>query len=166
METNPTSSNANHQLDEDIQIIVFSLGSQKYALPIDQVRELVITPPITQVPLTPDYIIGVANVRGSILTIVDLEKRLSADTVHGLNGQSGLQKGYTVVVIKENLTIGVLVKEIPATMPVKSEQMELTPNLIQNQALDKNYLKGVIKHDNEVIIYIDIFALISPEDIQ
>ena len=60
---------------EKVQIIVFKLGDSEYALEIGQIKEVVPTPPISKVPLTPPYIRGIANVRGNILAIIDLEKK-------------------------------------------------------------------------------------------
>src|SRR6478609_4820459 len=62
-----------------IQLIIFKLGSEEYALPIDQIKEVVLTPRIAKMPQTPSYIKGVANIRGSIIAILDLEEKFGID---------------------------------------------------------------------------------------
>ena len=56
-------------------MIIFKLGKEEYALHIDQIKEVVLTPGIAKIPQTPDYIIGVANIRGNIISIVSLNTK-------------------------------------------------------------------------------------------
>ena len=59
------------------QIVVFKLGNEEYGLKIDQIKEVVITPAITKMPQTPSYMKGVANIRGNVIAILDLEEKFS-----------------------------------------------------------------------------------------
>ena len=59
------------------QLIVFKLGTEEYALNIEQIKEVVITPNIANIPQTPSYIRGVANIRGTIIAIVDLNDKFN-----------------------------------------------------------------------------------------
>src|SRR6476620_294583 len=58
-----------------VHLIVFKLGTEEYGIRIEQVKEETITPEITRMPKTPDFIKGVANIRGKIIAIMDLEER-------------------------------------------------------------------------------------------
>src|SRR6478752_3903251 len=62
-----------------IQLIIFKLGTEEYALSIDQIKEVVLTPRIARMPQTPSYIKGVANIRGSIIAILDLEQKFGIE---------------------------------------------------------------------------------------
>ena len=57
------------------QIVVFRLGQEEYGLPIEQIKEVVITPNITRMPQTPAFVKGVANIRGNVIAILDLEEK-------------------------------------------------------------------------------------------
>src|SRR4051812_23565366 len=98
-----------------LQIVVFKLGNEEYGLHIDQIKEVVITPTITKMPQTPDYVKGVANIRGNVIAIFDLEDRFNlARTIQ--------QKGskYTLVVESEDIKLGLLVTEVPNTVSVNA----------------------------------------------
>lgn len=144
-----------------MQLIVFKLGNEEYGLTIDQIKEVVLTPTITKVPLAAQYIKGVANVRGNILAVVDLEDRFS------LNGakQPDVKHNYTLVVESEDVKMGILVKEVPNTLTIADDSIDDSPNIIQDQTNDKNYIKGIVKLPNRLIILIDIFKVIAKEEV-
>ncbi|GAB3816253.1 hypothetical protein GCM10028895_11270 [Pontibacter rugosus] len=60
---------------EMVHLIVFKLGTEEYAIKIDQVKEVTSTPAVTRMPRTPDFVKGVANIRGDIIAIMDMERR-------------------------------------------------------------------------------------------
>ncbi len=60
-----------------VHLIVFKLGTEEYGIRIEQVKEVTITPEITRMPKTPAFIKGVANIRGDIIAIMDLEERFN-----------------------------------------------------------------------------------------
>lgn len=152
--------------EEDIQnfqIIVFKLGQEEYALMIDQIKEVVITPNISKVPLTPSYIKGVANIRGEILAIVDLEEKFGL-----LSSEESTTKKdgyYSLVVESERLNMAILVKEVPNTLSVTQGDIDESPNLIADQQGEKNYIKGIVKLADRIIILIDIYSVIDKDEI-
>ncbi len=145
------------------QLIVFKLGSEEYALMIDQIKEVVITPAITKVPLTSKFIKGVANIRGSVLTIIDLEERLGL--YHSNELQIDDKINYTLVVENEDLKLGILVKELPNTLSISEADIDQSPNIIHDHQVDKNYIKGIVKYQKRLIILIDIYKIITKEDV-
>ncbi len=60
-----------------VQLIVFKLAGEEYAIAIDNIKEVVLTPGVAKIPKAPDYIKGVANIRGNIIAIMDLEDRFN-----------------------------------------------------------------------------------------
>lgn len=145
------------------QLIVFKLGEEEYALHIDQIKEVVITPTITKVPLTASFIRGVANIRGNILTIIDLEERLSLN--NGINSDKENKPNYTLVVENDSFKMGILVKEVPNTMAILDSDIDQSPNLIHDYNLDKNYIRGIVKLKDRLIILIDIYKIINKDEI-
>ena len=65
------SSVQKNEVSARIQLIIFKLGREEYAMNIDQIKEVVLTPQVAKVPQTEDYIKGVANIRGNIIAILD-----------------------------------------------------------------------------------------------
>lgn len=147
------------------QMIVFKLGEEEYGLLIDQIKEVVITPHITRVPLTAGYIKGVANVRGNILAIVDLEERFGLSPKSGAVDNDSEKPNYTLVVESEDLKMGILVKEVPNTLAISQSQIDQSPNILNNQASDKNYIKGIVTIQNRLVILIDIYKVVNREEV-
>jgi purine-binding chemotaxis protein CheW len=146
---------------KSFQIIVFKLGNEEYALSIDQIKEVVITPNIARIPLTQPYIKGVANIRGNVLAIIDLGERFGITSEEEIN--SGTHR-YTLVVSSDVLKMGILVKEVPNTLRVTDDDIDVSPNIIQDTAIDNNYIKGIVKSGSRMIMLIDIFRVITRED--
>lgn len=145
------------------QIIVFKLGSEEYGLPIDQIKEVVLTPSITKVPLTSDYIIGVANIRGNILAVVDLEDRFDLLSPIGSNIET--KYNYTLVIESEELKVGILVREVPNTLAIAEKDIDLSPGLLSDGNNDRNYIKGIVKLPQRLIILVDIFKIFAKDEV-
>lgn len=151
---NQTKDNQTAQ-GRTFQIVVFKLGSEEYALQIDQIKEVVLTPTITRMPQTPEHIKGVANIRGNIIAIVDLRERF------GLGENNGVGK-YTLVVESEQFKMGVLVPEVPNTLAISESAVDQS---LMNMEGEHNYIKGIVKLDTRLIILIDIFKVMELKDI-
>lgn len=144
--------------EETYQLIVFDLGKQAYALLLEEVREVVITPPLSKVPLAPEYVAGVANIRGNIFAILDLEKKIS------LEDSKRKEEHYTLVLEDNQLQAGVLVNEVPRTLEVGSNQIDFSPELTNSQNGEKEIVKGIIKDGERLIILLHIKQLINFEN--
>lgn len=141
-----------------LQIVVFRLGQEEYGLQIDQIKEVVITPNVTRMPQTPAYVKGVANIRGNVIAIFDLEERFNLSK----GGQHTGGK-YTLVVESEEVKLGLLVNEVPNTINVNASDLDESVSIINDANTDSNYIKGIIKSNNRLIILIDIFRVIDQD---
>src|SRR6188768_235318 len=94
-------------VSSNFQIIDFKQGEEEYALHIDQIKEVVITPNITRMPQTPSFVRGVANIRGNIIAIIDLEEMFGLKRTNA----NHIGKNFTLVVQSEDLKMGILVNE-------------------------------------------------------
>jgi purine-binding chemotaxis protein CheW len=146
---------ANHS---KMQIVVFRLGQEEYALQIDQIKEVVKTPAITPMPQSPKYIKGVSNIRGNIIAIVDLEERFSLEQ-HATE-QSGTKGEYTLVVESDEVKMGVLVRDVPNTLAIADSAIDRSMIGVD----DQGYVKGIVKIDKRLIILIDIFKVMSQRE--
>ena len=149
----------------NLQIIIFKLGEEEYALHIDQIKEVVITPPISRVPLTPKYIKGVANIRGDILAIVDLEIKFNLVSEDDITDASK-SANYSLVVEGKNINMAILVKEVPNTLSIAEKDIDFSPDIINDTTNNKDYIKGILKKDERLIILIDIFKIFPKEEIE
>lgn len=151
--TPATNGNGNRNL----QIVVFKLGQEEYGLHIDQIKEVVITPTITRMPQTPSFVKGVANIRGNVIAIFDLEERFNL-----IRTQTTGNK-YTLVVESEDVKMGLLVNEVPNTVTVNAADLDESVGIINDVSTESNYIKGIIKSGQRLIILIDIFKVIDQE---
>lgn len=141
-----------------LQIVVFKLGNEEYGLHIDQIKEVVITPAITRMPQTPSFVKGVANIRGNVIAIFDLEDRFNLT-------RTILDRGskYTLVVESDDVKLGLLVNEVPNTISVNASDLDEGVGIINDSSSDSNYIKGIIKSGQRLIILIDIFKVIDQD---
>ncbi len=152
---NTDQSKGSHR---SLQIVVFKLGNEEYGLHIDQIKEVVITPNITKMPQTPSYVKGVANIRGNVIAIFDLEDRFNLTRTIQERGSK-----YTLVVESEDVKMGLLVNEVPNTVTVNRSDLDESVGIINDANAESNYIKGIIKAGNRLIILIDIFKVIDHE---
>ena len=156
-----TRENDNEQKGKVSQIVVFKQGEEEYAMHIDQIKEVVITPGITKLPQTPEYVLGVANIRGNIIAILDLEQKfgLKKDGT-----REGREKNFTLVIESEEFKMGVLVNDVPNTLSVYESEIEESLNVIHDSSMEQNYIKGIVKKDGRLIIMIDTLKIVNASD--
>ena len=156
-------SEIKQQLEDQVtiqQIVVFKLGQEEYGLPIDQIKEVVITPTITRMPQTPDYVKGVANIRGNVIAILDLEEKFGLSS----GEQSTVQSHFTLVIESEEYKMGILVREVPNTLSISSSAIE--NSVFTGEQGEQSYITGIVKLEKRLIIMIDIFKVINEQEAQ
>ena len=161
-ETKQTTKGTEPKLTSTQQIVVFKLGQEEYGLHIDQIKEVVITPTITRMPQTPPYVKGVANIRGNVIAILDLEEKF------GLQRNTESEKtgnNFTLVIESEEYKMGILVREVPNTLSISSSSVEDSIFTGDHQQ-EQSYITGIVKMDKRLIIMIDIFKVINEQEAQ
>ncbi|TPE43224.1 chemotaxis protein CheW [Pontibacter mangrovi] len=158
----PVSEAAREQVaPEMVHLIVFKLGGEEYAIRIDQVKEVTLTPTITRMPRTPEYVKGVANVRGDIIAIIDLEKRFQIKP----EPAEGVQNSFTLVVEADEYSIGVDVKEVPQSLNLPLTKIDKAPSFLQDVSVSENFIEGIAKIENRLIIVLDMHKILTQEEI-
>lgn len=151
--------------EEMIHLIVFKLGTEEYGIKIEQVKEVTVTPSVTRMPRTPDFIKGVANIRGDIIAIMNLEERfgirpapLSDDLKPGFT--------YTLVIEAREYSIGVIVREVPQSLNLSMTKIDKTPSFLQDINIHENYIEGIAKINNRLIIVLDMYKILTQDEIR
>lgn len=158
---------ASSEMEEHVdrsQIVVFKLGGEEYAMMIDEIKEVVVTPNIAKVPLMPSYIKGVANVRGNILAVLDLEEKFGMLKEDSIEAQS--KKNYILVVESETHKMAILVREVPNTLTILDSQIDASPNVVVSDEQEGDFIKGLVRLENRLVILLDIFSIISKDILQ
>jgi purine-binding chemotaxis protein CheW len=155
---------AKHAISEPlVHLIVFKLGAESYGIKIEQVKEVTITPSVTRMPRTPDFIKGVANIRGDIIAIMDMEERFN---IRPVLSNDEKQTSYTLVIEAKEYSIGVVVKEVPQSLNLAVSKIDKTPAFLQDIAVQENYIDGIAKVDNRLIIVLDMYKILSSDEIK
>jgi purine-binding chemotaxis protein CheW len=145
-----------------LMLIVFPVGEEEYAISIDDIREVLPTPPVALIPQVPAYVKGVANVRGNVLAIIDLVKMFAKSDDEE---QADFQDKFVLVIKSEEMQFAISSRTVPNTLIVSKAEIDPPSNIINNSGQISNYVKGIIKKDKRMIIWIDIHDLITNTEI-
>ncbi len=137
----------------EIQLVVFKLGREEYGVSILQVQEITRITEITRVPHSPDYIKGVMNLRGSVLPVIDLKKRLN------LPPQDYTDDTRIIIIKVEDVTVGMIVDAVSEVTTIDQSSIEPPQAVVGGIAAD--YLSGVGKLDNRLLILLNTDAIIG-----
>ena len=143
-------------LEEIVQLVTFRLGNEEFALDILKVQEINRIVDITRVPKAPDFVEGVINLRGRVIPIVDIRKKFH------LKMKETTKETRIIVVNIMNKTIGLIVDSVSEVLRIDSGIIQPPPPLIAG--LDSDYIKGVGKLDDRLIILLDIDKIFTTGD--
>jgi len=132
----------------------FSLGSEEFAIPLLDVKEVIAMPEFTPIPCSPPHFLGIMNLRGQVISVLDLRTKLS---IKPLNSPE------TAVIIcdLDPLTIGVVVDSINSVITPESDEVSDKPE-IQSKASD--FITGVFRKDKNLVLFLDIARALSVQD--
>ena len=151
---------------EKIQLIVFNLAAEEYAVPIEQVKEIVPTPKISPVPQTPEYVVGIANIRGQVLSVINLEKKFGFHQETHIVTSDKRNSSFVLVIEHENTSIGVVVNQVPTTFAVPVSKIDSSEQMMQHSSMDASVIKGVANTQGRLIILIDILRMLELGEIK
>lgn len=134
-------------------VVVFQVGEENYGTPISNVKEIVKAPPISTIPQTSPYLVGVTNVRGNIIAVLDAQMRISGST-------TATAKNFLLVINNENIKLGILVESVPFTITVDKKSINNSTNVIQNLSEEDKFVSGLVKHENKMVFLINVLKMI------
>ena len=137
----------------EIQLVVFKLDKEEYGVSILQVQEIKRMTDITRVPHTPDYLKGVINLRGSILPVIDLKKRLS------LHAGDYTDDTRIIIVKVEEISVGIIVDAVSEVMTLDDGSIEPPQTVVGG--VSAAYIEGVGKLGDRLIILLNLEAVIG-----
>ena len=140
-------------MTKDLHIVGFRIGNETYGVPISLVHEIVRVPDITQVPETPDFVEGVINLRGKIISVVDLRKRFGEEEI------KPHKKNRVIVVENTGRLVGLIVDAASEVMKLPVAQVEPPPNVFAENEI--TYVTGVGKLNNRLIILVDLQKVLT-----
>lgn len=144
----------------EIQLVIFRLRDEEFGVNISEVREIVRMMEITHIPEAPGFIEGVINLRGQVIAVVELARQF------GLAPEVERPKTARIVVIEiAGKTVGLIVDEVPEVLRISQDNIEPTPEVIETE-VHKDYLKGVGKLVDRLIILLDLEKVLKPHEVE
>jgi len=147
-----------------IQVVVFALGNEQFAIDLFDVREVVEYTTITKLPNVPAYIRGIMDLRGEITTIVDLRHRLGLPENDEISRETS-----RIIVLDSNVTrvkTGILVDDVTSVSTFEASQVDYTSASVSNEdtgiiGIIKTKVKVMDKEKSELTIWIDVRKLLD-----
>lgn len=145
-------------MTKDLHIVGFRVGREMFGVPIELVHEIVRVPEITSVPDSPDYIEGVINLRGKIVSIIDLRKRFGEQEV------TSNKKNRILVAEIDGKMLGLVVDAASEVLKLPGSEVEPPPNVFEENEL--NYVTGVGKLGSKLVILIDLSKILQKGELR
>ena len=128
--------------------LCFSLGDEEFAVPLLSVREVIAMPELTAVPFSPPYLLGVMNLRGQVITVMDLRSRL------GVKG-NGEAEASVVICDLDGAVVGVTVDSVNSVIHPRNDEVSPRPDAAtQVKGLDA--VQGVYRKEKKLVLLLDI----------
>ena len=135
-------------MEQEEQLVVFRLAGEIYGIPITLVQEIIRYREITRIPRTSEYVRGVLNLRGQIVPVIDLRKRL------GLPSAEETNSSRIVVIEMDENVVGMIVDAVTEVLGLPSSRIDPPSDLIAD--VEYNLIKGVGKKDDRIVILLDV----------
>ncbi len=142
--------------DREVQLVIFQLGREEFAVEVTQVREIIRMQDITRMPKAPSFVEGIINLRGQIIAVLDLAQRLSLEAA-----ERGSETRI-IVVEAGDIKVGMIVDSVSEVMRINEDEVEPSPALAAD--VEAVYLKGVVKQENRLIILLDLTRILATEE--
>ncbi len=145
-------------MSRELHIVGFKVGRETYGVPITSLHEIVRVPEITAVPDAPDYLEGVINLRGKIVSVMDLRKRFGEN-------QATLKKQNRILVVEHSGRLaGLIVDSASEVLKIPADAVEAPPAVFQEGGL--NCVTGLGKVNGRLVVLLDMSKLLAPGSLQ
>src|SRR5438034_899594 len=140
-------------MSRELHIVGFQVGRETYGVPITSLHEIVRVPEITAVPDAPEYMEGVINLRGKIVSVIDLRKRLGEKKI-------GSSRSNRILVVEhKNKLAGLIVDSASEVLKIPATDVEASPTTLQEGRA--NCVTGLGKYQGRLIVLLDMSRLLD-----
>lgn len=148
-----TSNLANNLNGQDVKLVVFELAGENYGLEVSSVQSIILLQPITPIPRAPEYVEGVTNLRGKVIPVINLARRL------GLAASNYTRQ--TRIIIGENpeQPIGMVVENVISVTSLPGANIEPISPIVAS--VDANYVRGVATYQERLLIVLNLENILN-----
>lgn len=152
-----TSSTKNKSSDDPVlQWVTFRLAGETYGINVMQVQEVLRYSEIAPVPGAPAYVLGIINLRGNVVTVIDTRHRF------GLESGDITDNTRIVIIEADKHVVGILVDSVAEVVYLRQSEIETAPNVGNDESA--KFIQGVCHKNNELLILIELDKLLTDEE--
>ena len=142
--------------DEVLQWVTYKLGAETYGINVMQVQEVLRHTEIAPVPGAPDYVLGIINLRGNVVTVIDTRSRF------GLPSSDISDNTRIVIIESDQQVVGILVDSVAEVVYLRSSEIDSAPNVGTEESA--KFIQGVSNRDGQLLILVDLNKLLNDEE--
>lgn len=142
--------------EEHLQLLTFTLGGEEYALNIMDIKEIIKPKEVTEVPRSPDYILGIFSLRGTIIPVLDVNIRL------GLSGNERGPQNRVIVVKYRDHFFGLHVDSVVQVLDIPISRIEPPPEILGG--VEGEFLRGIGRIDERLIILLNLGRILKLDE--
>jgi len=142
--------------DPIIQLVTFCLQDETYGINVMQVQEVLRISEIAPVPGAPTYVLGIINLRGNVVTVVDTRSRF------GLMPNEIDDSSRIVIIESDEQVVGILVDSVAEVVDLRASEIDSAPNVGNEES--SRYIQGVTTRDAGLLIVVDLNKLLTEEE--
>ena len=147
---------AQNVAEEVLQWVTFQLDRETYGINVMQVQEVLRYTEIAAVPGAPDYVLGIINLRGNVVTVIDTRSRF------GLQPAEVSDNSRIVIIEAEKQVIGILVDSVAEVVYLRASEIDVAPSVGTEESA--KFIQGVSNRDGQLLILVDLNKLLSDEE--
>lgn len=151
------SQNDTEENDPILQWVTYQLEDETYGINVMQVQEVLRITEIAPVPGAPNYVIGIINLRGSVVTVIDTRSRF------GLTPKESDDQTRIIIVEVNGNVIGMLVDSVAEVVYLHQSEIDTAPNV--NNDDSSRFIQGVSSRDEHLLILVDVDKFLTEEEI-
>lgn len=141
---------------EPLQCVTFLLEGEVYGINVMMVQEVLRVTEIAPVPGAPDYVLGIINLRGNVVTVIDTRKRFA------LPAREMDDSTRIVIIESEQQTVGIVVDGVSEVVNVSRNEIETAPSVGNDETA--RYIEGVVSRRDELLILVDLNKLLTDDE--
>ena len=142
--------------DEVLQWVTYKLEDETYGINVMQVQEVLRYTEIAPVPGAPSYVLGIINLRGNVVTVIDTRSRF------GLMSAEVTDNSRIVIIEAEKQVIGILVDSVAEVVYLRSSEIDSAPNIGTEESA--KFIQGVSNREGELLILVDLNKLLNDDE--
>jgi purine-binding chemotaxis protein CheW len=134
------------------RFLEFSLGSEEYAIPLLLVREVIPVPETTPIPKSPPHFLGIMNLRGTIISIVDMRKKLMVDPKEN-------REEAVIIINVDDVNVGMIVDAINRVLVFSEDEVKHVPKI--ESKINSNFIQGIYQKGEQLTSLLDICKILD-----